>query len=499
MTQTSLMSDSITAIQLLTTLEQAILPLYEQGIQSKAQAPKLVLAYSGGVDSEVLAFGLSAFAQKHPHIACLLIHVHHGLSPNANTWVDHCISRANYYQLPVQIERVNVNKGPRESLEAKARDARYQAFERYLNPGDILLTAHHQDDQLETLLLALKRGQGPKGLGAMAPMQSYKQSWLVRPLLSISRPQIEQFAAQYGVNHIEDESNQDDSYDRNFLRLEIIPRLKQRWPSIATTAARSAALCAEQQQVIDDEVSNRLPHWLTLPMDIDGLVTESSGFKLAELNQLSPAWQALLFRGYLQHCSVSLPSQSQLQQILSQLLDAKDDANVAIQWGDYQVKRFANSAYVLTNLALAPLDAKRLQNDIRALFAGELNQANGKVGQQTVSLQIQSRKAEFAQQEGSVSTTPLLALPATHVQVTIKYGAAGSIKCQPQFATSQRTKPRELKKLWQECQIPPWRRQQIPLIFYDDILVAAIGLWIDKRYIAHAGQPGLSLPLLTKR
>ncbi|MCT8987125.1 tRNA lysidine(34) synthetase TilS [Shewanella phaeophyticola] len=251
--------------------------------------------------------------------------------------------------------------------------------------------------------------------------------------------------------------------------------------------------------MIDDEVSHRLPQWLTLPTDTNGLITESSGFKLAQLSLLTPAWQALLFRGYLQHCGVNLPSQSQLQQILSQLLEAKDDANVTIQWGDYQVKRFANVAYVLTNLALAPLDATRLQNDIRALFAGELNQANGKVGQLTVSLQIQSHKAEFAPQEGSVSTTPLLTLPATHVQVTIKYGASGSIKCQPQFATSQRTKPRELKKLWQECQIPPWCRQQIPLIFYDDVLVAAIGLWIDKRYLAAPGQPGLSLPLLTTR
>jgi tRNA(Ile)-lysidine synthase len=493
MTQTALMSDPVTATQLLALLEQSILPLYEQGSRGQAQAPKLVLAYSGGVDSEVLAFGLSAFAQKYPHIACLLIHVHHGLSPNANMWVEHCIGRATHYQLPVQIERVNVNKGPRESLEAKARDARYEAFARYLNPADILLTAHHQDDQLETLLLALKRGQGPKGLGAMAPLQVYKQSWLLRPLLTISRQQIEQFAAQYRLSHIEDESNQDDSYDRNFLRLEIIPRLKQRWPSIATTASRSAALCAEQQQVIEDEVSHRLPQWLALPGDTAGLITEPTGFKLAQLSQISPAWQALLFRGYLQHCCVSLPSQSQLQQILTQLLEAKEDAKVTIQWGDYQVKRFANVAYALSNLALAPVEAGRLQSDIRAVLAGELNQASGNIGQQSFSVQIQTQ--DLTQQDGS-AVIPRLALPLEQL-VTVKFGAAGSIKCLPQFATSQRSKPRELKKLWQECQVPPWRRQQIPLIFYGDVLVAAIGLWIDKRYLAAPGQPGLSMPLLT--
>ncbi|MCU7371172.1 hypothetical protein PEC18_09900 [Paucibacter sp. O1-1] len=110
------------------------------------------------------------------------------------------------------------------------------------------------------------------------------------------------------------------------------------------------------------------------------------------------------------------------------------------------------------------MDATRLQNDIRALFAGELNQANGKVGTTDSEFaNTVAQKAEFAPQEGSVSTTPLLTLPATHVQVTIKYGASGSIKCQPQFATSQRTKPRELKKLWQECQLLPWCRSANPI------------------------------------
>ena len=470
--------------QLLSLLEQAILPLYQQGKAQNEQAPKLVLAYSGGVDSEVLAYGLSAFAQKYPDIACLLIHVHHGLSTNADTWVQHCITRAKYYQLPLQVERVKVDKGPRQSLEAQARDARYQAFDRYINPGDILLTAHHQDDQLETLLLALKRGQGPKGLAAMGAMQVYKQSWLVRPLLTISRDQIEQFAVQSHLTHIEDESNQDDSYDRNFLRLDIIPRLKQRWPSIATTTARSATLCAEQQQIIDDEVSHRLPQWLVQACDKNALLTESCGFTLTGFGQLTAAWQALLFRGYLIHCGVSLPSQAQLQQILSQLLAAKDDANVSIQWGEYQVKRFAAVAYVIKKSELETPQPVALTADFIHLVNGDISHLMVNIGPHQYHLNKQTSVA-----------TPLLALPPANSKVTLRYGAVGSIKCYPQFATSQRQKPRELKKLWQECNIPPWRRQQIPLVFYDEVLVAAIGLWIDKRYLAKPDQQGISLPL----
>jgi tRNA(Ile)-lysidine synthase len=478
----------MTPAQLLNRLEQAVMPLYQVTVSQHERTPKLVLAYSGGVDSEVLACGLSAFAQKYPYIACLLIHVHHGLSANADTWVQHCITRAGHYQLPVQIERVNVNKGPRQSLEAQAREARYQAFGRYLNPGDILLTAHHQDDQLETLLLALKRGQGPKGLGAMGAIQAYQQAWLVRPLLDISRDQIEQFARQQRLTHIEDESNQDDRFDRNFLRLDIIPRLKQRWPSIATTAARSAALCAEQQQIIDDEVRHRLPDWLVLASDDHGLITESSGITLTGFSQLSAAWQALLFRGYLIHCSVSLPSQAQLQQILSQLLAAKDDANMSIQWGDYQVKRFAGIAYVLSNSELETPDSALLSADFIRLLNGDVT---------GMLMDIVQHQYQLSQH--TAVDMPLLALPPTNSKVTIRFGAAGSIKCQPQFATSQRPKPRELKKLWQECNIPPWRRPQIPLVFYDDVLVAAIGLWIDKRYLAEIGEHGICLPLLKAR
>ncbi|WP_434930012.1 tRNA lysidine(34) synthetase TilS [Shewanella sp. HL-SH5] len=478
----SLASAHMTKEQLLSLLEQAVMPLYQLTIVQGDPAAKLVLAYSGGVDSEVLAYGLSALAHKHPHIACLLIHIHHGLSANANTWVQHCITRAGHYQLPVQIERVSVDKGPRQSLEAQARDARYQAFERYLNPGDILLTAHHQDDQLETLLLALKRGQGPKGLGAMGAIQAYKQAWLVRPLLDISRDQIEQFALQQQLTHIEDESNQDDSYDRNFLRLDIIPRLKQRWPSIATTAARSAALCAEQQQVIDDEVSHRLPQWLVLASDDDALLTESSGFKLTGFEQLTKAWQALLFRGYLLHCGASLPSQAQLQQILSQLLAAKDDANVSIQWGSYQVKRFAGVAYVLNTGELDTPELAQLSDRFISIINGDATELLMDLGQHQSLIKLET-----------FINKPLLALPLTSSKVTIRFGATGSIKCHPQFASSQRVKPRELKKLWQECNVPPWRRQHIPLVFYDEVLVGAIGLWVDKRYLAQAGQQGISL------
>ncbi|WP_076542889.1 tRNA lysidine(34) synthetase TilS [Shewanella sp. UCD-KL21] len=454
------------SVDICKAIQALVLPL----LNAQPQA-KLVLAYSGGVDSECLAYGLSQFAQQHPNIPCLLVHVHHGLSDNAEHWVNHCLTQAKHYQLPIQIERVSIQKAARQSLEALARDARYKAFKHYLNQGDILLTAHHQDDQLETLLLALKRGQGPKGLAAMGAMQPFNhQSWIVRPLLDVTRQQIEDFARDNQLKHIEDESNKDEQFDRNFLRHEIIPRLKARWPSIATTAARSAKLCAEQQQVIEDEVATRLPAWLDTATPF-----ELPAFKLQHLSAQTPQWQALLLRGFIQSLGFNLPSQSQLEQMLQQLIYAADDAKVDVNCADYSIKRFAGKAFLVPVSNEKPDDVELICN-IQSLCTGKQLNLTAQMNQQ----------ADCA--IGLTQTGVRLRL-ATTEQVTISFGAKGSIRCQPHF----RDKGRELKKVWQELAVPPWQRHKIPLIFYNDTLVAAIGFWVDKRYLASHNELGVCL------
>ena len=468
-------------LPLMQTQAIATEPVTAQALNN--QSAKLVLAYSGGVDSECLAYGLSLFAQKNPHIPCLLVHVHHGLSANADTWVEHCISQATKYQLPIQIERVNLTKAPRKSLEAIAREARYNVFKKYLNPSDILLTAHHQDDQLETLLLALKRGQGPKGLAAMGVMQPFNQhSWIVRPLLDVSKGQIESFAASVELKHIEDESNQDEQFDRNFLRQDIIPRLKQRWPSIAVTASRSANLCAQQQQVIEQEVNNRLPAFID-----DSGAGHYSAFKLLELREQSTQWQSLLLRGYIQSQGFNLPSQSQLEQVLEQVLYAADDAKVDVHCGDYSIKRFAGKAYIVPAIKLAELAKEqklitdKLVNFVTKpqseLISGAFFELQSS---ELLSSELINTEAGINRLKVNVVTDGVrLRLPNVE-QVSVVFGAKGSTRCQPHF----RDKGRELKKIWQELAVPPWIRSQIPLVFYNDNLVAAVGLWVDKRYLA---------------
>ena len=447
--------------------------------QSLAPDSKLVLAYSGGVDSEVLAFGLSQFARQHPEFNYQLVYVHHGLSDNAEAWAQHCLERGQYYYLPVTVERVAVNRGPRLSLEAEARKVRYQAIERHLSENDVLLTAHHEDDQLETILLALKRGQGPKGLAAMGQVQALAQGKQLRPLLDISREQIEAYAKQQGLVHIEDESNQDDKYDRNFLRLEIIPRLKARWPSIATTASRSAALCAEQQATLDLQVSERLPLWLT-----QAPYHTQSVFKLDGFAEQSADWQALLLRGFIESQGFALPSKVQLKQIITQLLNAKDDAKVHIRVGECEIRRFANQVYLFKYQThkrhTQPVSWTLPQHDFISLLQGD-----------STELVVSPAGLANGEQIRLIVTKqgPRVRLPWPDEVVSVRYQLAGQFRCHPH----SRGKGRELKKLWQEFAIPPWVREKVGFVFYGEQLVMAIGLWVEKGFIVESNGLGLQV------
>ncbi|MCS6094965.1 tRNA lysidine(34) synthetase TilS [Shewanella baltica] len=455
---------------------------------------KLVLAYSGGVDSEVLAFGLSQFARQHPEFNYQLVYVHHGLSDNAEAWAQHCLERGQHYGLPVTVERVTVNRGPRLSLEAEARKVRYQAIERHLTANDVLLTAHHEDDQLETILLALKRGQGPKGLAAMGQVQALAQGRQLRPLLDISREQIEAYAKQQGLVHIEDESNQDDKYDRNFLRLEIIPRLKARWPSIATTASRSAALCAEQQATLDLQVSERLPLWL-----IQAPYHTQSVFKLDGFAEQSADWQALLLRGFIESQGFALPSKVQLNQIITQLLTAKDDAKVHIRVGECEICRFANQVYLFKYQArmrhAKPASWTFPSQLLNPLVQGDVTQVD--VTQSDVTqldvTQLDVKPASVTCGEtirlSASRQGPRARFPRPDEVVSVRYQLAGQCRCHPH----SRGKGRELKKLWQEFGVPPWVREKVGFVFYNEQLVMAIGLWVEKSFILESNGLGLQV------
>ncbi|MBV7316243.1 tRNA lysidine(34) synthetase TilS [Shewanella sp. NIFS-20-20] len=448
-----------------------VLAQFELGLS--ALPPKLgrtlFIGYSGGVDSEMLAAAAAAYQAQHPEQTIWLVHVHHGLSDHADTWVAHCQARAQHYQLPLTVRRVALNQAAGQSLEALARDARYHAISELMRGDDVLLTAHHEDDQLETVLLALTRGFGPLGLSAMGALQAFDEDkWQCRPFLAVSRQQLESWAQQLAIPHIDDESNQDTRFDRNYLRHEIIPRLKQRWPAIARTASRSASLCAEEYALLEQEVDSRLAKVIhTSPLNGDSLSIEA-------MAAFSESWQMQILRRFIQMNHCPMPSRVQLQQALMQMQMAKEDAKVSLQVSGCILRRFAGNIFVAVS--------RQIEGSKPRLWP--LTDA-------VVSVRIGSLQWQVSFVRDGLRCRA----PRQDERVELKYWGdddiSGRLRCHPSF----RRQGRELKKMWQELGVAPWLRDDIPLIFYNHRLVAS-GLWVERDALVSDDAQGWQWQLL---
>ncbi|MFJ7143691.1 tRNA lysidine(34) synthetase TilS [Pseudomonas protegens] len=244
------------------------------------------IAFSGGLDSTVLLHLLVDLAQQHRLPRLTAVHVHHGLQTAADAWPAHCRAVCDALGVPLQVIHVQVQAGA--SLEGAAREARYGAFERLNAANELLLTAQHRDDQAETLLFRLLRGAGVRGLSAMPEIRPLGAGHLMRPLLGVSRAELERYATEHCLRWVQDPSNADHQYSRNYLRHQVMPSLIARWPQAATSMSRSAAHLREAQGLLDElammdlataEGESDFP-WLDLP-----------SLALAPLQQLSPARQ----------------------------------------------------------------------------------------------------------------------------------------------------------------------------------------------------------------
>lgn len=290
---------------------------------------QILVAFSGGLDSTVLLHQLVQWRTQQPTRSLRAIHIHHGLSAYADEWVAHCEAVCAQWQVPLVVERVTLaDEGL--GIEAQARQARYQAFADALLPGEVLVTAQHLDDQCETFLLALKRGSGPAGLSAMAESSAFAGTRLIRPLLTQTRMALEQWARQHQLRWIEDESNQDDAYDRNFLRLQVLPLLQQRWPHFADATARSAALCAEQEHLLDELLADEL----------SGCTTAEGALALAPLTAMSRVRRAALLRRWLAAQNAPMPSRDGLERLWQEVALAREDASPCLRFGEYEVRRY---------------------------------------------------------------------------------------------------------------------------------------------------------------
>ena len=336
--------------------------------------PKLLLAFSGGLDSTVLLH-LLAECRKTLSFQLSAQHVHHGLSPNADDWADFCRQVCLKLNIPFALSKINVNKNSGLGTEATAREARYKALlsvdADFICP-DFIVLAHHQDDQAETLLLQLARGAGVKGLAGMAVMSGK----LLRPLLDVPRSHIEAYANLHKLAWIEDESNADIKFDRNFMRHEILPKFAKQYPAIRQTLSRSVQHLASANDLLDE-----LALMDALQAGLGANI--HAPLSLAYLSTLSENRVNNCLRWWLAQYGLQMPSQQQLQQITQQLMHAKQDARIELKVSEtYTLRRYQTRAYLVQDLPPnAPInwlwqgeDVIHLPNKTQLIFSKKMGE-----------------------------------------------------------------------------------------------------------------------------
>jgi tRNA(Ile)-lysidine synthase len=257
------------------------------------------------------------------------VHVDHGLQPAAADFRSFCQRTARRWRVPLQVVKVRVAVGRGDSLEEAARQARRAALARALRPGEVLLTAQHADDQLETLLLALMRGAGPRGLAAMPAAMPFAGTRLLRPLLDFGGAGIAAYARRAGLEWVEDPTNADSRYDRNFLRARVLPALRERWPAAAHTAARSARHCAAASELLDAAALRDLE-----------LAADGADLEVAILRRFAPARRATVLRAWIRRAGARAPNERHLRQIEA-MMAARRDAHPELRLPDAILRRVA--------------------------------------------------------------------------------------------------------------------------------------------------------------
>lgn len=297
------------------------------------------VAISGGVDSVVLAAKANQWCQS-AGIPLKAIHVNHGLSDNAQAWADFVSNFCNERDIDLTIRNLHLKPKPGESIEAVARSARYRALRELSEPGTQICTGHHADDQLETMLLGLKRGSGAIRMAGMAPVTLLDCGRrIVRPFLAVSRQVIEDEAERLGLAWVDDESNQDNSYDRNFLRNEVIPLLKERWPGILTSAKRSAATLRSEQTIIEIHAKQLL----------QSCMTEDGTLLIVQLDSLHPEERKLAIRYWIRANGFVPPREDQLEKIFREVAKAKADRHPKFCVNDWIIYRGRGVLRIMPN------------------------------------------------------------------------------------------------------------------------------------------------------
>ncbi len=433
--------------------EPSSLPGRLNELQRIAGLPeRLVVAFSGGLDSSVLLHALATTRAQHGR-ELVAVHIDHGLHDDSADWATHCRRFADAVDVAFSTRRVTVDNSTGQGPEAAAREARYGALGEFVQPGDWLLSAHHADDQAETVLLNLMRGSGMHGLAGIPRARRFGAGWLVRPLLDVARQDLETYAAKHGIEYVDDPSNRESQYDRNFLRHEILRRLDERWPDAAGRIKKSAGLARETSELLD----------ALAEIDRQQCADRADRISTTALGSLSAARQRNLLRHLIAEIGLPPAGSVHLDQIINELVPARADAQPLVAWPGAVARRYRERLYLTPATAI---DGDRLEP--QELAPGRTVLPGG-LGVLELAPGAPRGLSDAVVAQG----------------LTLRSRTGGEEILLP--GQSHRKK---LKKLLQEEGVVPWMRDRLPLVYAGDELVAVADLYIAA---AAAAEPGTAI------
>ena len=416
---------------------------------------RLCVAFSGGVDSASLLHAGREIAARHPSMDLRAVHVDHGLQPESFLWAERCRELCQRLGVPCTVIGLGLVVGKGASIEAEARRGRYAALTSMLGAGECLLTAHHADDQLETVLLQLFRGAGAAGLAAMPASSPLGAGLHLRPLLEIGRDDLVSYAAAVGLCWTEDPMNADSRFDRAYLRHEVLPAIRRRWPAVARTVCRSARHLAEAQQMLQALAA----------MDGARRVDEHGRLEIAALAGLARERQVNVLRWWIATQGLGVPSAARLESIRRDVLPAQEDAQPVVTWPRGEVRRYRGRLY-----AMQPLGSLPPAGWEREIRPGE-----------TVMLPAGLGEVSLAPGHGIGIDPRKLAAP-----VNVRFRRAGDA-----LDPGGRRGEHGFRKLCQEAGVAPWLRDRLPCLSSAGQLVAIAGLGVDGRFACPPGEAPL--------
>ena len=419
-------------------------------LDSLSGCQRFLVAYSGGLDSHVLLHLMTCLREEAGY-RIGAVHVNHNIQQESGAWAGHCCETCRALGVELEVIDIRAHQSRKESLESWARHKRYTAIENILAEDEILLTAHHRDDQLETLLLRLFRGSGVTGLTSMRPVRPFGKGLHARPLLRHSRAQLSAYARSNNLNWIEDPSNADTYPDRNFVRHEVLPVIKNRWPSVDLPVTRTIQIFSDTQELLDDVA------WQDL---LNCSAEEPDVLALDQVKQLSIPRQKNLVRYWIRSLNLPPPDSRQLSQIVAEVIQARHDSNALARWKGAELHHYGNYMQLTAPLAEFDKSAVRVW-DFTApcrLDFGELTAVEGYGN----GLKKES---------------------CSGARVEVRYRSGGE-----KIRLPGRSCRHKLKKLFQETGTPPWLRARVPLIYVGNKLAMVAGFWIDADFAAAADE-----------